>query len=133
MGKLEEAWTGPWTVVKKCGPVTYKLKPVQGKGRGKVVHLNTIKEYNERHQRVGRLTVLMEDKEDERLAVELEKKVVGQGTCEGFSQKDVDKILQEFGNILDPEPGLTDWVQMRIDTGDSNPYTNILIDPQILY
>ena len=56
----------------------------------------------------------MEDKEDERLAVEPEKKVVGQGTCKGFSQKDVDKILQEFCDILDPEPGLTDWVQMRV-------------------
>ena len=42
----------------------------------------------------------MEDKEDERLAVDPEKKVVGQGTCEGFSQKNVDKILQEFGDIL---------------------------------
>ena len=63
----------------------------------------------------------MEDKGDERLAVEPEKKLVGQGTCEGFSQKDVDKIVQEFGNILDPEPGLTDWVQMRTDTGDSKP------------
>ena len=80
-----------------------------------MVHLNTIKEYNERHQRVRRLTVLMEDEEDERLAVESEKKVVEQGTCEGFSQKDVDKILQEFGDILDPEP------RFRIDTGDSKP------------
>ena len=96
LGKLEEAWTGPRTVVKKSGPVMYKLTHVQGKGRGKVVHLNTIKEYNERHQRVGQLTLLMEDKESERLAVEPEKKVVGQGTCEGFSQNYVNKILQEL-------------------------------------
>ena len=41
---------------------------------------------------VGRMIILMEDKEDESLTVECEKKVLGQGICETFSQRDFDKI-----------------------------------------
>jgi len=37
LGNLEEAWSGPWEMVSKCGPVTYKKQSSAGKG--KMVHL----------------------------------------------------------------------------------------------
>ena len=43
LGKLEKAWTGPWVVQEKCGPVTYRVRSREGGAKGKVVHLNTIK------------------------------------------------------------------------------------------
>ena len=50
LAKLEELWTGPWSIVEKCGPVSYWVKLVNGKSRGRVVQLNTVKEYYEREE-----------------------------------------------------------------------------------
>ena len=55
-GKLEESWSGQWEVLEQCGLVNYKISP-DGIGKGKALHLNSIKEYAEREEKVCRLTV----------------------------------------------------------------------------
>jgi len=65
VSKLEESWTGPWEVVLKCGPVTYRIKKPETPSKGRVVHLNTMKKYEEREESIRRLTVAIDDNEDE--------------------------------------------------------------------
>ena len=43
--KLDEVWTGPWEVVRKCVPVTYEMRILMGNRRTKIAHLNTLKKF----------------------------------------------------------------------------------------
>ena len=36
-------------------------------------------------------------------------------------QKDIDTWLKDFGNVVCTEPGLTNWVELDINTGDASP------------
>jgi len=45
LGKLEEAWTGPYVILERCGPVTVERKDVSG--RSKVLNLNTLKRWEQ--------------------------------------------------------------------------------------
>ena len=60
VSKLDEAWTGPWEVVRKCGPVTYEVRIKEGNRKTKMVHLNTFKKYFDRDALVKHLSVLSE-------------------------------------------------------------------------
>ena len=122
-GKLQESWTGLWEVSEKCGPVNYKVKALNGNGKGRVVHVNTMKEYNERIESVQRLMVVVEDNEKELEQIGEEKKIVGEGTCTGFSREELVKVLGEFDGTLSAAPGLTSLVERELDTGDCLPIT----------
>ena len=63
--KLKEVWSGPWEVVERLNKVNYWVKLVNGKGKAKVVHVNTLKRYLERDEPIHRLTVVAEDGVDE--------------------------------------------------------------------
>ena len=56
--KLDEAWTGPWEVVRKCGPVTYEIRILMGNRKTKIAHLNTLKKFVERNVQVKRLCAI---------------------------------------------------------------------------
>jgi len=43
IGKLEDSWSGPWKVLDRCGPVNYTIRSPDCRGKGWVVHLNSIK------------------------------------------------------------------------------------------
>ena len=95
LAKLEESWTGPWSIVEKCGPVSYRVKPVNGKSRGRVVHLNTVKS-TMREECAQCLTVLSDDDVDGDVieAIGSQRNLVGEGTCMGFCRKELDEVLE---------------------------------------
>ena len=87
LGKLQQAWTGPWVVKERCGPVTYKVELEDGSGKGLVCHLNTLKRYREQSHTVGRTVVVLDDSNGELEEACEQKKIVGEGSCIGFCRK----------------------------------------------
>jgi len=60
-GRLSESWEGPYEVVDKLSCVNYRVRQLQSKSKGKVVHVNATKRYRDRVEDVRRLTVLADE------------------------------------------------------------------------
>ena len=121
VGKLEESWTGPWEVVHKCGIVNYKVREVGNRGKGRVVLINTMKEYDERVERMRRMMVVVEDEDGDLESVGDGRNIVGEGGCEGFNKQQLQQVLDDFRDTLSSSPGLTSLTEMTIDTEEGPP------------
>ena len=115
VGKLEEAWHGPYVVEEKVGVVNYKVKV--GRGKAKVLHVNNLKKFYEREESVLRLALVAEDwSEDEVVGTKLF------GSCPEFNEKKVVEGLKgEFPEVFSDLPGRTDACMLEIDTGSAAP------------
>lgn len=101
--KLSEAWAGPLEVLKRLNAVNYKVRDVSGKGKARVVHINNLKKFVEREERIARLTVVA----DEMTNVKEEEGLL-RNRCDGFNQRELNVVLKEFADVLDEAPGSTD-------------------------
>ncbi len=110
--KLADSWEGPYKVLSKLGVVNYKIGKVGSEKHAKVVHVNCLKKYKERTE-IRRLDLVLEEGDRERNVLREE--------CEGFVEEELEKLLEEFGDVFSDVPGSTDRVRMTIDTGDSPP------------
>ena len=131
VGKLEESLSGPWEVVQKCGIVNYKVRKVGNIGKGRVLHINTMKEYNERVERVRRMMVVVEDEEGDLESVGngrklLEKEGVRASTNNSWSMY----VLDDFRDTLSYSPGLTSLTEMTISQRRVHLWFSTLIGPQ---
>ena len=54
--KLTDAWEGPYIVLKKLGHVSYMIDV--GKSKGRVAHINVLKEFKERQEDVTKITTI---------------------------------------------------------------------------
>ena len=61
LGKLEDAWQGPFTILKRVSAVNYILHWGEGKKKQKVVHVSRLKKYQERELEICALTVVADD------------------------------------------------------------------------
>ena len=115
VGKLEEAWHGPYVVEEKVGVVNYKVKV--GRGKAKVLHVNNLKKFYEREERILRLALVAEDwSEDEVVGTKLF------GSCPEFDERKVVEGLKgEFPEVFSDLPGKTDACMLEIDTGSAAP------------
>ncbi len=110
--KLGESWEGPYMVVERLGTVNYRISKDGMKRHSKAIHVNCLKEYVECGS-VCRLDVVVEEECGERNKLE--------GVCAGFSQSELDGVLEEFGDVFSDRPGNTRKVLMTIDTGNHQP------------
>ncbi len=110
--KLADSWEGPYQVLARKGEVDYRICKVGAEQHAKVVHVNCLKLYRERHS-VKRLDVVVEEQEDERSLLS--------GECDGYNGEELGVVLEEFREVFSEVPGNTDRVIMKIDTGDSLP------------
>ena len=58
--KLSDSWLGPFEVTMRLNTVNYRIRGVTGKGRTSVVHMNSLKQYLEKKERVSRLVLVGE-------------------------------------------------------------------------
>ena len=110
--KLTEAWSGPFEVLGKKSLVNYEVRPLDKRGKDKIVHLNNLKKYVERDQVVRCLTVLAD--EAERYPLLLQESPL-------YNKEDMKEILQRHASTFSDKPGCTDVVKMTIDVGDAQP------------
>ena len=117
--KLTESWVGPGIILKKNSPVSFK---VQTQDRIlKTVNIQQLKECV-RDKEVKRVTTVLEQdtKEDDVTDRFAEAKVEPQELSRQ-QQAQLDELMEEFKNVLDKEPGLTNSITFDIDTGDEKP------------
>ena len=116
--KLTDAWEGPYEIEKQLGPVTYSLL-TSGRKTKKLVHINTLKQYNEKIRRVT--TILEEDKVDDDITSTNDKMKLVDHNTEEDRKADIQLLQSEFSETLREEPGITDRIAFRINTGDAKP------------
>ena len=120
INKMSESWEGPYDILKKVSAVNYAIG-VPGKNKiEKVIHVNNTKKFVQSTAHVLRLVVAADNGE-----VELEKKVALIGDkLEEEQQKDLEKLLIKWKDILSKKPGLTSVVQHSID-GNIKPIRSV--------
>ena len=90
------------------------------------MQLNSIKEYYERESSINRLTILAESDTNEGSVEDVgeKRKLIGEGTCDGFCGKQLRKVLDKYESVLNVKPGLTQLGEMRSSPPISQqPYT----------
>ena len=101
---LQPAWQGPYRVQKVLGQLSYRID-VDGKGKN--VHIKCLK------ADVGKVvkrftTVLEDDQVADDVTVTNSKVHVEEVMLDDGMKRDVPNWLEEFGDVVCTEPGLTD-------------------------
>ena len=86
--------------------MNYRVRQVDTRGKGKVIHINASKAYNDRSTPVRRLTVLADEPIPEQ-NIEVQEAL---GRCQG----DIDKVLGMFPGILSDTPGNSNIVEVSL-------------------
>ena len=105
--KLQDAWKGPYKAIERLGEVNYRVEDLK-KG-----HINNIKEYVERTELVGRISIMLEEED-----AGLSQVVVDGIRAEGFCHEELEGVLKKFDDVLSDVPGSTDLVGMGMDVGE---------------
>ena len=120
--KLSESWEGPYKVVKRNSPLSYRVDT--GDRIIPSVHIQLLKQFVPRkaEPRISRVTSAFDpdtqcDTLDDRYT---EVQIRGE-ELDGKQAADAAKWEEDFGDTLTKEPGLTHLVQFSIDTGDHLP------------
>ena len=109
--------TGPYLIQKALGPLSYRID-VDGKPRS--VHAKFLKENAVRV--IKRVTTMLDDdKPDDDVTITNGKLHLEGTVVNEARQKDVDAWASEFGDVICQEPGLTDLIELSIDTGGAPP------------
>ena len=113
---LQPVWQGPYRVKEVLGGLSYKID-IEGKGKN--VHIKFLKEdVGKSVKRIS--TVLEDDRVTDDITVTNSKVHVEQVVLDDKMRADVDEWLVEFKDVVCTEPGLTDWVELAIKTGDAD-------------
>ena len=117
IGKLKESWHGPYSVVARKSRVDYAVDFGKGNGRVKVLHINNLKRFYPREEKILRLALVAEDwEDDECIGTKLS------GSFEGFEEEVVVQGLrEEFPEVFSDLPGRTSVCKMSIGTGEAEP------------
>ena len=117
--KLSESWEGPFVVSHKYSPLSYTVD--MGDRKLGSVHVQLMKRY-ERAKEVKRVTSVLEgDTGSDDITERFSEAKVSQRLLEQTQQGDLDKILEQYKDVLTTEPGLTDIIEFQIDTGQADP------------
>ena len=79
---------------------------MDARGKGKVIHINAFKAYNDRSTPVRRLTILADEPIPEQ-NIEVQETL---GRCE----RDIDKVLGMFSGVLSDTPGNSNIVKYHL-------------------
>ena len=119
--KFEDAWDGPYEINRKLSDVNYEICVPNCRRKTKIVHVKNMKAWVAQQAQVFRIVVFAEDDNLER-----EDKIKLRGSrLTDDRKKELDKLLQEYEDVLDSSPGLTGAVVHSIDTGDSKPIRSL--------
>ena len=120
--KLTETWLGPYVIVKKNSPLSYKIDT--GSRRVNSIHIQLLKAIVEREEAatVKRVTTVLEpDSESDSMDHQYTEVVVSGKVDNLNRESDIQDWLSEYNETLTKNPGLTRLVEFSIDTGDSRP------------
>lgn len=117
--KLLTEWFSPYPITQKKSDVTYEVDMTDRKKRKRIVHVNSLKQWN---SPVPAVLHVSDWSEAEPLTW---NEVPTEETCPSHlttaQQKDLAKLKEEFADVISDIPGKTELVEHRIETGDANP------------
>lgn len=119
---LSAAWEGPFVVVQKISRVTYKVRR-KDSDHERVVHINNTKIYREREKHMAGVSVVAE--EDAEMEKWVNKKILGDEFCEGYSEMDISALLDSHGECFSLTPGLCSVGECKIVLEDGHKVVNI--------
>ena len=61
--KLQDFWKGPYKIIEWLGEVNYRVEDLKKGHNRKVVRINDMKEYVERTELVGRISITLEEED----------------------------------------------------------------------
>ena len=126
--KLTDQWTGPYTVVAKLNDVTYKICTPERRKKTRLFHINSMKEWTS-----PTAVFSVHFCEEETLPATETLDVFPYERHEGSAlptigdqlspeqRRDLDELLHTHEALFDTNPGHTDIVEHRIETGTCKP------------
>ena len=115
--KMGDSWEGPYQIEKQIFPVTYQIQ-VPGKPcNQKLLHCNMLRQWTTPAAKIHRIVAISEEESESEAPPGL--KLVRKGFVPSDAeQAKLDTVLEEYDDVLSPEPGRTDALKLNINTGD---------------
>ena len=120
--KLLAEWQGPYTVTRRIGEACYEIQMTDRRKQKRVFHVNMLRKWHPPTAVSFMAEEVLEDVDDV-----VTWKEDDDGTPQIGSQlspaqtRDVEKILQEFSEVLCSKPGRTTVTEHQRDTGQASP------------
>lgn len=124
--KLLAKWQGPYTVVRKMGPVTYEIHhPDKGKAK-QTYHINLLKEWRESTGKATETSLLVrkvEDVEDDgsEAGAQRQASVVSLDHLDDVKKEELQQLVNQFPALFRQRPGRTEMCQHTIHLTDPAP------------
>ncbi len=123
--KLLAKWQGPYTVVRKMGPVTYEVHhPDKGKAR-QTYHVNLLKEWKVPPGKGPETSLLVRkvevEEEEESEDAKRQPSVVSLTHLEDSKRKELQHLLSQFPALFCQRPGRTELTQHTIHLSTPSP------------
>lgn len=127
--KLLSKWQGPYTIVRKMGPVTYKVHHPDKKKSYQTYHMNLLKEWKEGSVAAKEASLMVrkvvKEMEDDGSATEVSPQrnpgTVMLNHLDGPQQKELRDLLGRFPSFFQQRPGQTELVHHTIHLTDTTP------------
>lgn len=124
--KLLAKWQGPYTVVRKMGPVTYEVHhPDKGKSK-QSYRVNLLKKWQEPPAKVCEAAMLVRkvtevEEEDSSEVIERDPSDVRLVHLENDKRQELQHLLDQFPALFSQRPGRTELIHHTIHLTDSTP------------
>jgi len=125
---LTAQWLGPYTVVEKVSPVSYRIETPERRKKTRQFHINMLREWK---TPASILAVMCTDEPEEdkgelslcTLDTDQQGEKVNQINPDllPHQKQELNTLLEEMKEILDDKPGRTTITEHKIQTGDSPP------------
>ena len=122
--KMGASWDGPFQIEKKVSPVNYRVQVPGNSKRSKVLHVNMLKKWSTAASKIHRVAVVHEEEDgDENRPIGLK---LGRADFVPSEQQQaaLERVLEDFPDVLNPKPGRTDVVSLSINTADHAPISS---------
>ena len=117
--KLSESWAGPYHIVKRNSPLSYKVST--GDRTIVSVHISLLKEYMPRipDASVKRVTTVLEpDTVSYSMDQQYSELVIPGRADSDNREQDIKDWVEEYSDTLTKEPGLTKLAEFKLEMGD---------------
>ncbi|XP_038123255.1 uncharacterized protein LOC119795417 isoform X1 [Cyprinodon tularosa] len=133
--KLLAKWQGPYTVIKRAGPVTYEIACPEKQKSKQLLHVNLLKEYHERNvpEMDVKQTLMVQDIQPEDSAMLMDGEAE-MSPCRKLAKSEeapkhltpdqwqqLGEIKQSFPSLFADVPGRTDVITHKITLKDTTP------------
>ncbi len=126
--KLLAKWQGPYTVVRKMGPVTYEIHHPDKRKSHQTYHVNLLKEWKEAPNETPERSLMVrkvDDEEEDELAPEVRPQrhpaKVNLSHLNDPLRAEIQDLLDRFPLLFRQRPGRTELVQHSIHLTDTTP------------